>query len=121
MQQSGSVTPPGPLSDPAVEALWRNVVERWEEDAAHHAFLQICRERGRLADAATRYRGMAGDPVRRELAQKRLTAITLLAFAELEASRSPHERPRILNVLVALLLLTFVGLLAFGVHQVWFV
>ena len=120
--QSSSLPPDSSsLSDPAVEALWRNVVERWEEDAAHHAFLQICRERGRLADAAARYRGMSGDPARREIAQKRLTAITLLAFAELEASRSPTERPFVLNVLVALLLLTFLGLLGFGVYQVWFV
>lgn len=96
---------PRPFDDPGLEALWRNALSRWEEDAAHQAFLEACRASGRLADAAARYRSVAGDHSRRETAEKKLTAITLLAFAELESTRRPLTKAKASWTLLATVLL----------------
>jgi hypothetical protein len=74
--------------DPVLEALWKNVLERWENDAAHHAFLDHCQRHDALDDAATRYRGMKGDRERGPIAEKRLKAVLMLAMSKLEATRS---------------------------------
>ena len=78
------------LSDPALEALWKNVLDHWDDDKAHAAFLEGCRSRGKLAEAATRYRGMAGDRERGAGAEKRLKSVLAIAMAELEVSRTPE-------------------------------
>ncbi len=90
------------MGDPALDALWKNVLDRWDEDKAHAAFLDYCQRSDQLAEAATRYRGMTGDRDRGPSAQKRLGAITALALARLEASRSaaPPPRGRALGVLL---------------------
>ena len=74
--------------DPVLEALWKNVLDRWEHDAAHHAFLDHCQRHEALDDAATRYRGMKADRERGPIAEKRLKAVLLLAMSKLEATRS---------------------------------
>jgi hypothetical protein len=76
------------MSDPTLEALWKNVVDRWDHDAAHAEFLRHCQSTRQLAEAATRYAGMAGDRDRGEAAKKRLDAVTLLATSSLLATRS---------------------------------
>lgn len=91
-----------PLTDPGLESLWRHVLDHWEEEAAHVAFLQNAKDRGRLADAAARYRGMTGDHRRKEMAEKQLAAITALAFAQIDASRSSPPRTSRLVTAVAL-------------------
>jgi hypothetical protein len=78
------------LSDPAIDALWKNVLDHWDEDKAHAVFLEACRERGQLAEAASRYRGMSGDRERGPGAEKRLKSVLAIAMAELEVSRT-HE------------------------------
>jgi hypothetical protein len=80
------------VSDPALEALWKNALDRWDDDRAHGAFLEHCQRSGQLAEAAARYRGMTGDRDRCESAKKRLQGVAVLAMATLEASRTP-ERP----------------------------
>jgi hypothetical protein len=77
------------LPDAALEALWKNVIGRWEEDAPHAAFLEHCQRTGQLAEAAARYRGMTGDHARGPSAQKRLQGVATLAILSLEASRTP--------------------------------
>ena len=74
--------------DPALEALWKNVLERWEHDAAHHAFLDHCQRHEALDEAAVRYRGMKGDRDRGPSAEKRLGAVLILAMSKLEVSRT---------------------------------
>jgi hypothetical protein len=114
-----------------VDALWSKVLEEWEDDKRHKAFLSACAAGGVLAEAARRYRAIAeprgGSLVsnpsekeddsespyrvlssRREDAKKRLAAITVLAMSNLEASRSNDEAPRLqkgLRVFAALFLL----------------
>jgi hypothetical protein len=79
------------MADTAFEALWKNVLDRWDEERAHGAFLEHCQATDQLAEAAARYRGMKGDRERGAIAEKRLAGVAIVALAKLEATRS---RPR---------------------------
>jgi len=74
------------MADAAFEALWKNVLDRWDEERAHGAFLEHCQVSDQLAEAAARYRGMKGDRERGAIAEKRL--------AGLRSLRSPSSKPR---------------------------
>jgi hypothetical protein len=104
------------LTDPAIEALWKNALDHWDEDKAHTAFLEGCRERGKLAEAAARYRGMSGDHERGAEAEKRLKAVLAIAMATMEIARSPdpavRRRASALAVLVVLVAATL-GLMVY--------
>jgi len=80
--------------DPALEALWKNVITNWDHDSAHHAFLDHCQRHEALDEAAVRYRGMKGDRDRGPGAEKRLTAVLMLAMSKLEVSRKAPEPRR---------------------------
>jgi len=104
------------VTDNALETLWKHALDHWDDDAAHRAFLEHCRQHDRLVEAAVRYRGMKGDHARGELAEKKLAAITALALARLENARTPDRRKqgRVLSyVLIALFVLATLGLLAY--------
>ena len=92
------------MADAALEALWKNVLDRWEEDRAHGAFLEHCQATDQLAEAAARYRGMKGDHERGAIADKRLAGVAIVALAKLEATRTrpPVSRSRTGALLVAL-------------------
>jgi hypothetical protein len=75
-------------SDPAFEALWKCVVDDWDDDATHGAFLEHCQHADLLHEAAVRYRGMTGDRERGQSAEKRLQGVALLAMARLESTRT---------------------------------
>ena len=47
------------MSDPAIDELWAKVSASWDDEKAHAAFLELCRLRGQLPEAAAR----AGAPV----------------------------------------------------------
>ena len=79
------------MADTAFEALWKNVLDRWDDERAHGAFLEHCQATDQLAEAAARYRGMKGDRERGAVAEKRLAGVAIVALAKLEATRS---RPR---------------------------
>ena len=74
--------------DPALEALWKNALDNWQLDAAHHAFLEYCESHDALDEAAVRYRGMKGDHDRGASAEKRLAAVLIVAMSKLEVTRS---------------------------------
>lgn len=104
------------MADAAIEALWKNVLDHWQDERAHGAFLEHCQASDQLAEAAARYRGMKGDRDRSAEAEKRLTGITIVALAKLHASRSPVTRPERragLWLLVVGLGLAAAGLLAY--------
>ena len=82
------------MIDTSFETLWKHVLDHWEDDKAHGAFLEHCREHGQLAEAAARYRGMTGDHERGQSAEKRLQAVALLAMTQLESMRSPANPKR---------------------------
>jgi|SRR6187431_566844 len=104
------------MVDDAFEALWKSVLDRWEEERVHGAFLEYCQTTDQLAEAAARYRGMKGDRDRSLVAEKRLSAIAVVALAKLHATRRPVVRTgrRAFSVLLAGCFgLGAVGLLAY--------
>jgi len=80
------------MVDAAFEALWKSVLDRWQDEHAHGAFLEYCQATDQLAEAAARYRGMKGDRDRSVAAEKRLAGIAIVALAKLHATRSPAVR-----------------------------
>lgn len=104
------------MPDSTLETLWKNVLDRWEDEKAHRAFLEHCRHHDALVEAAVRYRGMRGDHSRGPLAEKKLTAITAMALARLESARSPDRRKqgRLTGyVLVVFFVAATIGLVAY--------
>jgi hypothetical protein len=104
------------MADSALETLWKHALDHWDNEAAHRAFLEYCQKNDQLVEAAVRYRGMKGDHARGALADKKLTAITALALARLEAARTPERRRQgrlVSIVLIALFVIGTVGLLAY--------
>lgn len=91
---------PEPAADPrakssTLDLLWANVEARWDDDKAHAAFLEFAAAKGELPEAAGRYREIkdAGGP-RSELAQKKLSAIMLIAMQMLASERTdPAKKP----------------------------
>jgi hypothetical protein len=74
--------------DPALDALWKHVLDNWQNAAAHRAFLDHCQRSDALVEAAVRYRGMKGDHERGASAEKHLNAVLMLAMSRLEVARS---------------------------------
>jgi hypothetical protein len=104
------------MVDTAFEALWKSVLDRWQDERVHGAFLEYCQSTDQLPEAAARYRGMKGDRDRSALAEKRLAGIAIAALAKLHATRSPATRPgrRVGSLLLAASFgLAAVGLLAY--------
>ncbi len=95
--------------DPALEALWKNALDNWDNDAAHHAFLDFCQSHEALDEAAVRYRGMRGDRDRGPAAEKRLTAVLMLAMSKLEVSRSEPKAASSALIKLVLILFFLVG------------
>lgn len=91
--------------DSALEALWKNVLDNWDNDAAHRAFLDHCQSHDALDAAAVRYRGMKGDRDRGAVAEKRLGAVLMLAMSKLEVSRAEPKAAS--STLTKLLLILF--------------
>jgi hypothetical protein len=110
-RRSGSSPP-----DPALDALWKRVLDDWEDDGVHSAFLEYCQRSDRLVDAAVRYRGMSGDRVRAQVSEKKLKAVALLAMTRLEVARLGDRRTpnRAAHyVLLVAFVLAIFGLLAY--------
>jgi len=104
------------MIDAAFEALWKSVLDRWDDERTHGAFLEYCRTTDQLAEAAARYRGMKGDRDRSAVAEKRLAGIAIVALAKLHSTRSPATRPgrsAFGLILAATFGLAAVGLLAY--------
>jgi len=97
---------PSPAEGPAFAALWAHVLEHWEDDKAHLAFLEHCQAHDQLPPAAKRYRELAQSAAHQTQATRQLTAITLLALARMERTRSgPIVAKRQAGRLVALIFL----------------
>jgi hypothetical protein len=91
--------------DPSLDALWKHVLDQWDDDASHRAFLDYCQSHEALAEAAVRYRGMKGDRVRGAAAEKRLTAVAMLAMSKLEVTRAEPKAAS--SAVTKLLLIVF--------------
>ncbi|MFT3767663.1 MAG: hypothetical protein QM820_19585 [Minicystis sp.] len=90
------------MSDPRLDELWHEVLNAWNDDAAHAAFLDHCRATKQLGAGAARYReelrkasAYREDQTRVETAQKRLNAIAMLAMLDLDASKTAPDTARL--------------------------
>jgi hypothetical protein len=104
------------VTDQVLEALWKNVLDRWDDDAAHGAFIEHCQQSDQLVEAAVRYRGMAGDHERSAQAQRRLNGIAALALARMESLRTREKReptPIGAYLLIVLFVVASIGLAAY--------
>jgi hypothetical protein len=81
----------GEPRDPVLEALWKRVLEAWDEEGRHAAFIDHALRTQRLAEAAGHYRALAEDPQRGALARKKLEAIVLAATQMLMAQQTPRR------------------------------
>lgn len=82
------------MTDPSIEVLWKHVLQDFDDDRRHMAFLEQCQRSNQLVEAAVRYRGMTGDEKRGEAAKRQLKRVTLLAMAQLEAARTSPSGAR---------------------------
>ncbi len=93
MSDTSAVTDPekGPTSpaDEGFEALWQNVLDHWDDDKPHAAFIEFALRTGQLPVAAGRYRAMMDDPFRAERAPTRLDAIVVAATQLMMSMKSP--------------------------------
>ncbi len=107
------------MPEPDLEHAWQGVLDRWADDAAHQAFLDLCVATDRLAAAAARYRSLLAAPDRREQAARRLEAVALLAVTRLEATRTPAPRLRLQGAALALVVLLLATALALVAYPLW--
>lgn len=77
--------------DPALESLWSQVLQDWENERVHGAFLQYCQQTQALPEAAARYKQQVLHEERGAAAEKRLQAVALVAMASL--TREPAGEP----------------------------
>ena len=86
---------PPPTDDP-LDAAWAALLERWDQDEGHRAFVGLAASLERLPDAARRYRAQSSDPARAERAKQ---GVDRVLAAAMTAMKPPaRERPRPVNV-----------------------
>jgi hypothetical protein len=81
-----------------VEAAWAEVRGRWEDDAAHRAFLERCCDLPGLTEAGRRYKAALdaapADPVARRWRDEIVKRATLVAMSQLPRTRPPRALTR---------------------------
>jgi len=75
--------------DAILEALWKRVLEAWEDDKPHQAALSYALQNERLPDIAGRYRKLLDDPEKGARAKKKIDAIVVAATQLLMATKTP--------------------------------
>lgn len=76
-------------TDAVLEALWKRVLEAWDDEKTHAALIEHAMRERRLPEAAGRYRALVEDPERGAMAKKKLEAIVLAATQMLLAMKTP--------------------------------
>ena len=75
--------------DPVLEALWKRVLDAWDDDRVHAAVLDHAVRTGGLPEIAGRYRALAGDPEKGDRAKTKLDAIVAAATNMLWSTKMP--------------------------------
>jgi hypothetical protein len=91
----GAAAAASAAADPVFEALWKRVLESWNDDKAHNALLEHAIRAEQLPEAAGRYRALKDDAEKGERARKRLDAIVIAATQMMMAMKSPPPRGRV--------------------------
>ncbi len=95
-QSRQTVVDPPPSPDP-LDAAWRALEGRWDDDPAHKAFVALAQSLDRLPDAAQRYRAALADPRDPKGPQARagIDRILAVAMLQLEPIRRPPRAGRV--------------------------
>ena len=115
MSESESETALDPVgSHAAFELLWSKVLESWDDDKVHTAFLELARATLRLPEAGARYRAIKeNDPERAAVAEQKLAQLMVLALTMLQNAREsfPKGPPRWVTSLACAVVAVFVAVL----------
>lgn len=76
-------------TDAVFDALWKRVLEAWDEDKPHQAALQYALEHGMLPEIAGRYRALKDDPAKSARAQRKIDGIVVAATQMMLATKTP--------------------------------
>lgn len=78
----------------AIDAAWQRVVNEWDDEQTHRAFLMLCASIERLDEAGRRYREVCDqDPARRTMAEAQIERVLGLAMQKLSSLQS-ERHPR---------------------------
>lgn len=77
-------------NDAVLEALWKRVLEAWDDDRTHAALIDHAVRTQRLPEVAGHYRALSEDPERGAVARKKLDAVVLAATHMLLAMKTPR-------------------------------
>ena len=107
--------------DPVLEALWKRVLEAWDDEKAHGALIEHAVREQRLPETAGRYRALVDDPERGAVAKKKLDAIVLAATQMLMAMKTPKPGKvpislTLTAVAICAVLLAWLGWALWGKH-----
>ena len=80
---------PSGIPDVVFDALWKRVVENWDDDKPHQAILKFAIDTERMPDLAGRYRKLRDDPERAARAQKKIDGIVIAATQMLMSMKTP--------------------------------
>ena len=78
-----------------LEALWKRVVEAWDDDKTHAALIEHGVREQRLPEIAGRYRALCDDPVKGAVAKKKLDGVVVAATQMLMAMKTPRPTGKI--------------------------
>lgn len=75
--------------DAIFEALWKRVLEAWDDEKPHQAALSYALEKQKLPEIAGRYRKLFDDPEKGPRAKKKIDGIVVAATQMLMATKTP--------------------------------
>lgn len=75
--------------DVVFDALWKRVIEEWDDDKPHQAILKFAIDSQRLPDLAGRYRKLKEDPAKEARAKKKIDGIVVAATQMLMSTKAP--------------------------------
>jgi hypothetical protein len=84
--------PPG---DPALDELWKRVLEAWDDDERHGALVELALRTQALAAIAARYRTLVDDPEKGARARQKLEGVATAATSLLFSTRTPRAPRRV--------------------------
>lgn len=79
----------GEAPDAVFDALWKRVLEAWDDERPHQAALGYALEHEMLPEIAGRYRKLADDPDKGPRAKKKIDGIVVAATQLLMATKTP--------------------------------
>jgi hypothetical protein len=108
-------------ADPVLDALWKRVLDSWDDDRTHAALLEHAVRAQALPEIAGRYRALTADAARGARAKAKLDAVVLAATQMLLSTKTPKPGKTPLSITlsaaaVCLLLLGWLALAVLGRH-----